>query len=573
MIDVGAHHGSVLEPFLLAGWKVDAFEPVRENRDALMRKFGSAPNLRVFEEALSNSSGVKELHLALNKDGTLHEFYHSFEELPEDDFHRKGPARHVKATTLDNLVTEGKLDTHVGLLKIDTEGHDLKVLEAASKLDCSVISVEFWNEGHPLGKSPSPPDQMIELLIERGYRYYIAVAHEPVGDSFYYSSREFSPASWGNIFFFQTNQKELYDECIELCTLIGGREKGLFKMLSQLKEILPSDLTFVDVGAFRGEFTALMLEVYPSARALLFEPTLDNYERLRERFTGNQLVEIFNCALDREEGTKPFFVFEKSENNSLLKTVPENTSFTERPTQVNTLDASLERLGNPWRVDFIKTDTQGCDLRVLEGSKRTIQEYRPIILTEVTFIPQYRGQDQYYELFRFMEKKGYCLGGIYGLHQTDKGLIAFADFLFLPSAIHSRIHTKDSDGEFICTDSDHLIEHNKYLEGTCQEQVHVICELEQAVEERAHVIKDLKNTTEERARVIKDLKNTTEERARVIQELHDTIIKDLKNTAEERLRVIDLINQELETIKRHWAYRLGVRIKHTIDAVKRTLRI
>ena len=34
MIDVGAHHGTSLEPFLFAGWQVVAFEPIASNRSA-----------------------------------------------------------------------------------------------------------------------------------------------------------------------------------------------------------------------------------------------------------------------------------------------------------------------------------------------------------------------------------------------------------------------------------------------------------------------------------------------------------------------------------------------------------
>jgi hypothetical protein len=50
-----------------------------------------------------------------------------------------------------------------------------------------------------------------------------------------------------------------------------------------------------------------------------------------------------------------------------------------------------------------------------------------------------------------------------------------------------------------------------------------------------------------------------EERARVIQ--------DLKNTAEERSRVIELINDELESIKQHWAYRAAQKMKRLLGAV------
>jgi FkbM family methyltransferase len=502
MIDVGAHHGSVLEPFLLAGWKVDAFEPVKENRDGLMRKFGSAPNLRVFGEALSNSSGVKELHLALNNDGTLHEFYHSFEELPEDDFHRKGPVRHVKATTLDNLVTEGQLESQVGLLKIDTEGHDLKVLEAASKLDCSVISVEFWNEGHPLGRSPSPPDQIVELLTDRGYPYYVAVAHEPAGDSFYYSSAGFSASSWGNIFFFQTNEKELYDECVELCTLIGGTEEGLFNMVSLLGGILPGHLTFVDVGACRGAFAAMVLGIFPGARGLLFEPTSSNYKALSERFRDNRAVRVFNSALGEESGEKEFYAFDRSENNSLLRMCGDRSPREQRTIQVDTLDRFLEKVGTNWRIDFIKTDTQGTDLRVLQGGKATLEKFRPAVLIESIFVPLYEGQDSYFSILRFMEDLKYRLAGIHNAHYTSDHILAFADLLFLSDTLYKKFALVPSNLEFICDDPLHLSEQVKFLQETCRERLELIDRLSRTAEERLQLIQELTRTADERLKVI-----------------------------------------------------------------------
>ncbi len=643
MIDVGAHHGSVLEPFLSAGWRVDAFEPMKENRDVTISKFGDRQKFNVFGEALSNTIGEKELHVALNVDGTLHEFYHTFENLPEDEYHRKGPVRLVSTTTLDRLISDGKIDGTAGFLKIDTEGHDLMVLEGAATLKCDVVSVEFWCEGHPFGKSPSPPEEMIKLMRERGFRYYIAVSHGPEGDVFHYSSQRFSRGSWGNLFFYRADLKELYEECVQLCSLISGRERSLYKMFSLLREILPPDLTFVDVGAFRGEFSAFLLEVFPQAKAMLFEPTGDSFERLKQRFMGNERIQIFNIALEKEEGTKPFFTFEKSENNSLLKAHSEESGFTQKVAQVATLDGVLRRQGSELNIGILKTDTQGCDLRVLEGSSQTIRKHRPILYTEVTFIPQYQDQDDYFHVLKFMAEHEYRLSGIYNAHQTSDGLVAFADFLFLPAEMHSKICESGISEQFTCSDSGHLIEQNRFLESTCQEQSRLIDELKEASEERAKAvlekeaervatheaaqerarqliekereISSTQNVAQERARQliekeaeisttqnvaqerarqlikketeISTTQNVAQERARQLIEKETEIsttqkvaqerarqliekeemINELHRIADERSRVIHLINEELETIKRHWAYRSAAKIKRALKAI------
>src|ERR1019366_6648269 len=84
--------------------------------------------------------------------GTFHEYHHSLEQIDEDPWHKKGPTVAVSTVRLDDLAARGDIPTQVGFLKIDTEGHDLAVLQGASQLMCDVVSVEFWGDGHALGK-------------------------------------------------------------------------------------------------------------------------------------------------------------------------------------------------------------------------------------------------------------------------------------------------------------------------------------------------------------------------------------------------------------------------------------
>jgi len=212
MIDVGAHHGTSLEPFLRAGWRVTAFEPVEDNRRQLQARLGHSPNLAVRSEAVSDQAGERTFHLALQLDGTLHEYHHSLEQFNEDPWHRKGPQVRVTTVTLDGLIERGELPSQVGYLKIDTEGHDLAVLRGAGKLGCEVVSVEFWNDQHDFGPSPSPARELVSLLAGRGYGAYVTVARQRHDTQVLYSTLEGThPAAWGNLIFFHDSRRELYD--------------------------------------------------------------------------------------------------------------------------------------------------------------------------------------------------------------------------------------------------------------------------------------------------------------------------------------------------------------------------
>jgi len=211
MIDVGAHHGHSLQPFLELGWHVFAFEPIAANRQRLESLGAGNSCLVIRPEAVSNETGHRLLHVALTRDGALHEYYHSLEHFAEDEWHRKGPSVPIATVSLDDLVDRGDLAPRIGVLKVDTEGHDLAVLQGASHLRVDVVAVEFWCAGHAFGPSPSPAEDMIRLMASRGYAAYLVLCHDGdatrVLDSTLNSTRD---DSWGNIFFFHRSALDYY---------------------------------------------------------------------------------------------------------------------------------------------------------------------------------------------------------------------------------------------------------------------------------------------------------------------------------------------------------------------------
>lgn len=124
----------------------------------------------------------------------------------------------------------------------------------------------------------------------------------------------------------------------------------------------PRPGVMLDVGAMLGSsfqaFTELEWQIYA------FEP--DPQKNLREAFHGQPEVHLFDCALSDEPGQEiPFFSSPESQGISTLKPfLPSHREVAK--VEVKTLTEVMrgEKLR---RVDYLKVDTEGFDLKVLRG--------------------------------------------------------------------------------------------------------------------------------------------------------------------------------------------------------------
>ena len=493
MIDVGAHQGDMLKPFVNAGWTVDAFEPIESNRKRMKERFSSHQNLTIHSEGVSNSSGYKDFHLALNSDGELHEYYHSLELIGVDIHHRKGTSIRIQTVALDDLIRAGRLPRKIGFLKIDTEGHDLAVLRGASLIEADVISVEFWGDKHPLGKSPSPLPEIARLLDTQGYSSFIILCHRGEDIECRNSVASVPPDSWGNAFFFRGEQAALYEECAQLLRVNSSHARRPGRLPQIIRQSLPTtDFTFVDVGAYLGDFSECVLEDFPSATGLLFEPTDLSFQALSNRFCTNTSVHIFNLALSNESGEAEFHMVSDLATNSLLgfKTPGLDPHTIVKP--VETLDRILGSQSDLPTVGLLKVETQGNDLRVLQGARGVVSAHRPAILIEAIFVALYEAQNSYYEIFGFMRENHYLLAAVLEPHSTSEGLWAFADLLFVPAEKHvSLMGATEKQRNYVCSDSSYLLAQNRMLQSACDERLELIHRLNATAEERLKVIEIL----------------------------------------------------------------------------------
>jgi FkbM family methyltransferase len=255
--------------------------------------------------------------------------------------------------------------------------------------------------------------------------------------------------------------------------------QGAFRLL---QAALPERIRMVDVGACRGDFTAAAL----GSSALLFEPGPSKAAALRERHRGDRAVRVFEVALGDERGDALLHEQEDSATDSLLPSAGATDEKT-RPVRVTRLDAVLAEEG-ALSVDLIKIDTQGYDLRVLRGAAETLARCHPALLVEAIFAPLYRGQASFDELMAFLTAAGYRLAGVHAIHADGRGLLAFADFLFLWREAHTRLAAAAAWGPFTCRDPDVLLAQVAALQEACDERLALIHELTRAAEERLALV-------------------------------------------------------------------------------------
>jgi FkbM family methyltransferase len=166
-VDVGAHMGLFAHLMAQSSQHVYAFEPQRELYDYLVRL--DLGNVTLHNFALSNVAGHADLRVPTEKrSGAALEAYGRIS--PHNSF----GSIEVTGTSVERIETR-RLDDfawsgRVGLIKIDVEGHELSVLEGATRTlddDRPNLIVEIAREANP------GYIEVFRFLTQKGYRSYV----------------------------------------------------------------------------------------------------------------------------------------------------------------------------------------------------------------------------------------------------------------------------------------------------------------------------------------------------------------------------------------------------------------
>lgn len=199
MVDVGAHFGGALRPFIRHGWQVFAFEPDAKNRARLLAGYQQHASLMIDPRAVSDQprQGVTFYRSDLSSGiSGLSAF---------DPSHQ--PDGKIDVTTLTDFIQARDIK-QIDFLKIDTEGHDLFVLRGLpwQQVRPRLVLCEYENhKTEPLGYRY---EDLVGYLADQGYVVITSEWYPIERYGVEHRWRQFSegspppivdPLGWGNV--------------------------------------------------------------------------------------------------------------------------------------------------------------------------------------------------------------------------------------------------------------------------------------------------------------------------------------------------------------------------------------
>ncbi len=201
----------------------------------------------------------------------------------------------------------------------------------------------------------------------------------------------------------------------------------------------------IDVGANKGQYARMLRdEVGFTGRIASVEPAPATFPRLVETMRGDHNWSGFPFALGQEETEATLRVASADEWNSVHKLnayAAERFGTTEIGTEqvtVHRLDSVFDELVAGHEQVFLKVDTQGHDLAVVEGlGSRAVSG----IQLELSFIPVYDGTPRFSEVTEVLASRGYLPAAFFPVTWAEDGLcLVEADGLFV-RADHNSLET------------------------------------------------------------------------------------------------------------------------------------
>ena len=213
------------------------------------------------------------------------------------------------------------------------------------------------------------------------------------------------------------------------------------ELLPALARCVPRDGVVVDVGAHAGQFTKLFARLAADGMVYAVEPgsyarailraavwvrRLDNVAIVPAALGAESRLEILNIPV-KASGAVGFGL---SHFGAPETRWPRVASELVAQTTLDDLAGSLALD----RVDFIKADIEGGELRMLEGARRSLERFRPRLLVELNAAHLARAGDRLADAFAFLAAFGYRA---FALDQRGSFVPVIAprdgDFWFLPA--------------------------------------------------------------------------------------------------------------------------------------------
>jgi len=179
----------------------------------------------------------------------------------------------------------------------------------------------------------------------------------------------------------------------------------------------------LDVGANVGQYHDFLRDkVLYEGTIVSFEPVSHHVDILRERAQADPNWHVEAYALGARDSSLSINVMVSDQFSSFLE--PDNSRVHDfdglnvpcrtETVAVKTVDAVLPALRKQlgFRRPYLKLDTQGFDIEVLEGARRSLHGI-PALQSEASVIGIYKGMPGYMDTIRYLGGLGFDITGLY----------------------------------------------------------------------------------------------------------------------------------------------------------------
>ena len=231
-VDVGAEKGALARFLAEHGLQGVCLEPLSKHAEALAALTATHGVLHL-SCAADEQDGEAEFHIACDDTGQPLDFFHSLQPLHNDLRVKHQQKRRVTCRSLASLGAEGLIEMELGILKIDTEGNDLRVLRGLGAVSADVVLCEFFTKGVYNGWEEAMPNGLIAQAQKLGYEWWLAVRRRGAEEIVSLGTTSFSDHEWGNLIFMRKHVFEAARN--KIGALVLESEERLMRFQSDVK--------------------------------------------------------------------------------------------------------------------------------------------------------------------------------------------------------------------------------------------------------------------------------------------------------------------------------------------------
>lgn len=199
--------------------------------------------------------------------------------------------------------------------------------------------------------------------------------------------------------------------CLDISDIIDWYIYYGFKEKSRTHfyELIKTGHQVIDIGANNGDVSLHAARLLAgSGYVYSFEPDPWNFKRFMENLSLNNLKNItaYNMGIGNSTGTADLAVIDDRNRgmNRISSFVNEDSPF--NPVEIIRLDDFVQQQVSG-KIDIVKIDVEGYEMKVLEGAKVTIETHGPILFIELDDSNLKEQGSSAAELIAFLERRNY----------------------------------------------------------------------------------------------------------------------------------------------------------------------